>query len=246
MKQTSERLAEEHLSGTALWEIHMAAYRWAREYAAGARILDYGCGTGYGAAFLSESAAHVTGYDVDPGAIDYATEHFGRPGVEFTTQQPAESHDLVLSFQVIEHVEPHAYLENVARALRPGGRLLLTTPNRSMRLWRWQKPWNRWHLTEYDRAGLTDLLRQHFSHVEPWVYRCPAEIEESEIARYRKSRLLLLPVTLIPWYVARFWLLNSIASIVAPGGQDSARTEGTVRIERGASESICLAAVAIR
>lgn len=246
MERTSERFDDER-HGTALWEIHMAAYRWAAAYAEGARVIDYGCGTGYGVGFLSDVAASVTGYDIDGGAVEYAREHYGAPNVSFTTTPPADAtFDLAISFQVIEHVEPDEYLEGVARALRPGGKLLLTTPNRDVRLWRWQQPWNRWHLTEYDRAGLMKLLGRHFSRVKPWVYRCPADIEKSEIARYRKLRLALLPATVISWYPARFWLLNTAASIAAPGGQDSKPTDGTVTIERDGPESLSLVAIGIR
>lgn len=246
MKQTSERIAEDERTGTALWVMHMAAYRWAGTYAAGARVLDYGCGTGYGARFLSDSAAHVTGYDIDPDAVAYAREHYGGPGVDYTTTRPPDaSYDLALSFQVIEHVDPHDHLADIARALRPGGLLLLTTPNRSARLYRWQKPWNRWHLTEYNRAGLMQLLSRHFARVEPWAFDCSPEIEAAELARYRRMRALLLPATLIPWYPLRFHLLN-LAAIAAPGGQPGAETEGTASIVRDGPAGICLAALAVR
>lgn len=245
MRETSERLSEGRRSGTALWELHMAAYRWAAQFAAGARVLDFGCGTGYGAAFLADTASHVTGYDIDEAAIAYAREHYGREGVEFTTGPPeSSSYDLVLSFQVIEHVDPDAYLADALRALRPGGRLLLTTPNRVGRLYRWQKPWNRWHLTEYDRDGLTSILRRYFARVEPWAVKCSPDIEAAELSRYRRMQHMLMPATLIPWYPIRFGVLSLAAKLFARGGQKSAETDGTVEIVPEGPDSICLAAVA--
>jgi SAM-dependent methyltransferase len=244
MKRTSERVTETR-EGTAVWELHMAAYRWAVTFSAGKRVFDYGCGSGYGAAYLADTAAHVTGYDIDPDAVDYANDRHRAANVEFTTDKPPDgSYDIALSFQVIEHVAPDPYLSDVRRCLRPGGILLVTTPNRSVRLYPWQKPWNRWHLTEYDRAGLTDLLHRHFSSVEAWRFNCPPEIETAELARYRRTRNLLLPATLVPWYSLRFHLLNLAAS-AAPGGQRSARVHGTVTIERAGPDSLCLAASAI-
>lgn len=247
MEETSERLAEGSRSGTALWEIHMAAYRWAADHAAGARVLDYGCGTGYGARFLADRAEYVTGYDIDPGAVAHATKKFGGPGVEYiSTTPPDASFDLAVSFQVIEHVDPNDHLADLARVLRPGGKLLLTTPNRSVRLWSWQQPWNRWHLTEYDRKSLMRLLSRHFSSVEPWAFSCSPDIEASELKRYRRMRHLLMPATLIPWYPLRFRLLDFAASLFAPHGQKSAGADGSVTIVRDAPDSLCLAAIAFQ
>lgn len=247
MKQTSERLDAGHAKGTALYEIHMAAYRWAANYAAGARILDYGCGTGYGAEFLSETAEHVTGFDIDADAVAYARDRFSRDNLGFTTEPPAEgAYDLAVSFQVIEHVDPNAYFSSIRRALKPGGRLLLTTPNRSVRLYSWQQPWNRWHLTEYDRDGLMSLLREHFSTVESWFYACSPDIRESELTRYRRMQHLLMPATLIPWYPLRFRVLALTARLFAPHGQRTADVGGTAEIVPDAPEGVCLAAMAVR
>ena len=54
-----------------LWSEHVARYAFARRYARGLRVLDAGCGIGYGSAELSQDAAEVVGVDLSPEAIEY-------------------------------------------------------------------------------------------------------------------------------------------------------------------------------
>ena len=57
----------------------------------------------------------------------------------------SNSIDYVVTFQVIEHIQDDNYfLEEIYRVLKPGGKLLLTTPNKLMSLSR-----NPWHIREY-------------------------------------------------------------------------------------------------
>jgi len=100
-------------------------------------VLDAGCGTGYGCAALSERASSVTGLDISPEAIAHAREHSAAPGVTFLVGScsamplPNAAFDLVISFEVIEHLEDwRAFLLESRRVLAPGGVFLLSTPNR--------------------------------------------------------------------------------------------------------------------
>ncbi|MCZ6783885.1 MAG: class I SAM-dependent methyltransferase, partial [Proteobacteria bacterium] len=109
----------------------MAAYAFAEGLAADARVLDLGCGTGYGCARLAGVARDVVAVDriaPDPShrgeRLHYVRSDLG--GIPLA----AERFDLVLSFQVIEHLpDPGPYLDAIARVLRPGGTAVLTTPN---------------------------------------------------------------------------------------------------------------------
>lgn len=72
------------------------------------------------------------------------------------------SFDWVISFQVIEHIrDDRAFVAEIHRILRPGGRFLVTTPNAPMSLTR-----NPWHVREYTPEELRRLLLGPFSEVE--------------------------------------------------------------------------------
>src|SRR2546427_10840956 len=97
-------------------------------------ILDLGCGTGW----FTEKLAHfgaATGIDLSAKAIGLAKRRFPDTsfiaGNIFETALPLESFDVVVSQQVIAHVvDQTRYLDLAASALKPGGHLIVTTPNK--------------------------------------------------------------------------------------------------------------------
>ena len=88
----------------------------------GGEVFDYGCGGAPYRSFFTHCKRYV-GADIQAGpAVDQVLLADG------TTGEPEASYDLVLSTQVLEHIEnPEAYLGECYRILRPGGRLILTT-----------------------------------------------------------------------------------------------------------------------
>jgi SAM-dependent methyltransferase len=81
-------------------------------------LLEYGCGTGIFLRYLrAQGASNVTGYDAF--VANYA-------GSRVLTQR----YDVVVSYDVIEHAEqPRTFMSSVARLIRPGGLLIIGTPN---------------------------------------------------------------------------------------------------------------------
>jgi SAM-dependent methyltransferase len=97
------------------------------------RICDLGCGAGWLSGILSTIGPTV-GVDLSPEAVERATERY--PDVHFICADAVEwqpvthGFDIVVSQEVIEHIsDKRAYLAVVHRALRPGGYLVMTTPN---------------------------------------------------------------------------------------------------------------------
>jgi len=120
-----------------LWNEHIARYTFAARIAGGCLVLDAGCGTGYGAAELAQEARNVLGIDVSEEAIAFAREHYRRDNLRFERASCLEipaadgSFDLVVAFEIIEHLSGwRDFLGEVRRVLAPGGRFLVSTPNK--------------------------------------------------------------------------------------------------------------------
>ncbi|QQS42018.1 MAG: class I SAM-dependent methyltransferase [Acidobacteriota bacterium] len=78
------------------------------------------------------------------------------------SELPSDSFDLIVSVEVLEHVEEdNLFVSEVARVLKPGGRFLMTTPNGDFLENR-----NPDHKRHYKRDQLKDLLSRHFGEVE--------------------------------------------------------------------------------
>src|SRR3546814_6614922 len=91
--------------------MHAASYGFVEPLCSGEKVLDLGCGSGYGTHRISKLAEEAHGADVAGDAIAYAKSHYTNENLHFLKVQadsplpyPAASFDVVLSFQVIEHV----------------------------------------------------------------------------------------------------------------------------------------------
>ena len=214
-----------------IYIFHEVSYRFAQARVAGAKVLDLGCGSGYGSKMLAEVAGHVTGADVSANAVAHARREFSRPNLEFAELPAAgglpfedQSFDAVVCFQVIEHVpDDRHFVREIARVLRPGGVAILATPDRSTRLFSWQKPWNRWHLREYSAARLENVLRSAFGETEMFFMSGTPSVIELELKRCRRLKWATIPFTLpgLP-DALRFRglsFLRSLSSRMSGGGE---------------------------
>jgi SAM-dependent methyltransferase len=150
---------------------HEAAYLELLPYCVGAVVLEAGCGEGYGAALIAGRARRVIGLDYD----ELTAAHVARayPVVEIVRGNlaglPVRSGavDVVANLQVIEHLwDQEGFLAECLRVLRPGGRLLVTTPNRITFSPGRDTPLNPFHTRELAGAELAGMLRDAGFEVE--------------------------------------------------------------------------------
>lgn len=121
-------------------EAHLNRYRFACQFVRGADVLDVACGTGYGSHMLAKHGAKsVMGIDISAEAIDIATRKYMLQNVAFyvgnATSLPTAdaAFDVVISFETIEHLVDHqAYLNELKRTLRPGGTVVISTPDKAV------------------------------------------------------------------------------------------------------------------
>lgn len=103
----------------------------------GQNVLEIGCGPGHFLNACRSRGARVTGIDLSPHAVELAKAEFGIDVIYSSFEAAAsegvlskQNYDLVFAFEVIEHVKhPGVFLSLVFDLLKPGGKLLLSTPN---------------------------------------------------------------------------------------------------------------------
>jgi SAM-dependent methyltransferase len=157
---------------------HLIRYLWASECLAdrpaARRVLDLGCGAGYGAYLLASRFAERSflAVDYDPAAIEHAEQTYRLPNLTFALGDAMRwsatigdgELDCVVSFDSIEHVEHRELvMQGIAEHLAQSGCLLFSTPCA------WARPllapdWE-FHKIEYSLATLHDFLRRYFAEI---------------------------------------------------------------------------------
>jgi SAM-dependent methyltransferase len=162
---------------------HLARYRFTAEFARG-RVLDAGCGTGYGSLMLGAAAgvARVLGVDADARAIERARHFYAGPRVEFARADLATGalaglgvFDTIVCLEVLEHLpDPEGLLARLDRSLAPGGRLIVSTPLGKGRAIPSSQPFHFFQLRrdEFERMLAVRFRAQLFGQkgalIEPW------------------------------------------------------------------------------
>ncbi|MBI3450762.1 MAG: methyltransferase domain-containing protein [Acidobacteria bacterium] len=162
----------EEASARLLHARHLAAYEIARPHVGGRDVVEIGTHRGYGSRVLAPGARSFTGVDL---AFDHALAARNEGGVRSIQADGqrlplrAAAADVVVSFQVIEHVwSVPAFLREIHRILRPSGILVVSTPHARGRLLPRQMPWNEEHLREYEVGNFTRALGAIFDAVDPF------------------------------------------------------------------------------
>ncbi|MFM0029584.1 glycosyltransferase [Paraburkholderia madseniana] len=157
---------------------HWHRYAWAAQSIAGLEVLDVACGEGYGSAILARMGKSVTGVDISSDAVAHASGQYAHVqnlsflhGSASELPLPDASFDAVVSFETIEHLfEQEEMLSEIHRVLKPGGFLILSSPNKKVysddRNYR-----NEFHVKELYFDELDRLVKRHFAKVRYYGQR---------------------------------------------------------------------------
>ena len=200
---TAERVSLE-VSDNFVYQRSRLAYVEAAKLVSG-RVLEIGTGTGYGVDIIAPNASEFVTLDkyrsscVDSLPVNSRFVEAKVPPLPFED----EVFDCVVSFQVIEHIKrDKLFVKEVMRVLRPGGKFIVSTPNRPMSLTR-----NPWHVREYSADELRQLLSD-FSSVEQLGVSGNERVWEY----YRHNaesvrRIMRFDVLRMQWWLPR-WILQ--------------------------------------
>ena len=155
---------------------HLCAYRLAATLGQGRRMLEVGCGSGYGAYYLAHVASQVTAVDLDTKAISQAQRLFRRSNLDYRVMDARRlglsdgAFDVIGTFQVIEHIpEPDLldFVRGLARLLTPAGVLVVSTLNLEHNR-KPGRPYEKasFHEKEFTAGELRALLAEVFPVVE--------------------------------------------------------------------------------
>lgn len=156
---------------------HQKFERVAQELDGHHRVLDVGCGPGTLAGNFSDGHDWV-GTDLSARQIAFARREYGGTGARFYRATPATvppgegPFDAVTMIELIEHLEPavvDATIDESLERLRPGGKLVITTPNFHSAWPAIEAAVNRFgevsygfqHINRFGPARLVDLLERH-------------------------------------------------------------------------------------
>jgi len=175
---------------------HKFAYNYAANFVnKNSKVLEIGSGDGYGTHYLSKYCKDIIAIDILEDVVNKANSLYQNEKCRFMCYDgkklnfPDKSFDMVISCHVIEHVgDVELYLKNIKRVLKEDGICILTTPSRTYRLAKNQKPWNSEHLREYCAKTFNEDIKKVFRDFEILSVSAKREILDVEFKRVASNR----------------------------------------------------------
>jgi O-antigen biosynthesis protein len=149
---------------------HYHRYLLAREFCREVDVLDIAAGEGYGTALLAQVAKSAVGIEIDANVVAAAQREFVRPNLRFEQGDACaiplanSSIDVAVSFETLEHlIEQDMFLAELRRVLRPGGLLIISTPDCDAYSPVGTPP-NPYHRRELSRSEFEHILSKYFKN----------------------------------------------------------------------------------
>jgi len=207
--QTAERSSHLDPSENVIYQRHLVAYKEAAKMISGT-VLEIGSGEGYGIMELAPIADKYIAVDKYDTYI--SDELKGENDITFIqTEVPPlkdvadNSVDFAVTFQVIEHIQnDELFLKEIKRVLKPGGKLIMTTPNVKMSLTR-----NPWHIREYSPEQMGNVLKSVFENFElKGVFG-----NKKVMDYYQKNKDAVMKITRWDIFNMQYWMPRSLLQI---------------------------------
>ncbi|MDB5811933.1 MAG: hypothetical protein JWN94_4055 [Betaproteobacteria bacterium] len=171
----SERLSLTDHSLIAGYAENIQRFEFALEWCRARRVLDAGCGSGYGAYFLARNgSASVLGIDISNDAIDEAKSQYQNHNLRFEVRDlqrldagALDGPEVIVNFETLAHLpDPKKFLAGVKSALNAGGTFITSTPNGELvKIDEEGKPLYRYQYTTYSADGFKSFLSGYFPAV---------------------------------------------------------------------------------
>jgi SAM-dependent methyltransferase len=149
-----------------LVEEHRARYEFALPFMKDKKVIDIGCGSGYGTSMLATVATKVVGVDISEEAVQSAKDNYSSAKIEFSVGDVSRlqfgdgEFDAGVCFEVIEHIEkPEILLREARRFIKDRGIFIVSTPNGAVKVSSQKNPF---HVREYNPPEFQKLLEGSF------------------------------------------------------------------------------------
>lgn len=202
---TAERVHESSPDDAPVYYRQLFAYLEVEKYIQG-DVLEIGSGDGYGTKRLYPLAKSYTAVDkFKSDTLSALGEvNFIQMTIPPLTGLADNSFDVVISFQVIEHIQNDAlYMQEIHRVLKPGGKFIFTTPNKKMSLTR-----NPYHIREYVLGDYPKLCTHFASYELLGVFG-----DEKVMDYYQKNKASVKKITRLDVFNLQYRLPRALLKI---------------------------------
>lgn len=207
--QTAERVSGSDTSDNYVYQRSVLAYVEAAKLISG-KVLEIGTGSGYGIEIISPVADEFLTIDkFETSALEKIKGHenvkFLQMNIPPLTGLEDNTFDFVITFQVIEHIKKDSeFVKEIHRVLKPGGKLIVTTPNKTMSISR-----NPWHIREYKIDELKNMLGKIYSSVDAkGVFGNEAVMKYYEENKASVNKTMRFDIFNFQWWGPR-WILQA-------------------------------------
>jgi len=235
LQRTGERQV-----GTELAEIrldHRSRYEWVKtNINSGQRLLDVGCGVGYGSNIIADHCNKVHAIDIDEESIEFARKYWSRYNIKFEVMDACclsfaedTKFDVATIFEVVEHlIAPELFLSALHGVLTDSAVLFVSVPNEEVIAHTIEL--NPFHIRHYAPANLGSLLKGAGFEIEEIFSQDEADVSPGAqgrtlIVRCRRSLGVVAKVELTDWPVA----LNNAAREIVDRGKVIRKLQKTIQ-----------------